>query len=78
MKMKHQSPQEKHILTQLTRNINQNKIWLRKLTHLLSPQKIILTHSTKHRNQKHPKKHLIPPKEIKMTQLTERINQGIF
>ena len=37
IKMAHQPPQQ--LLTKFTRKINQGKIWLRKPTHLLSPQK---------------------------------------
>ena len=37
----------KKILTQLTNERNQGKMWLRKPTHVLSPQKIRLKQSTK-------------------------------
>ena len=66
-------------ITSTTKNIeNQGKLWLWKPTHLLSPQKIILTQNTKQRIHKHPQKQLIPPKIIKMTQLTRQINKSLF
>ena len=41
------------------------EMWLRNPTHLLSPQKWILTQITKQRNHKHPQKQLLPLKMIK-------------
>ena len=46
-------------------------------TFLISPKRG-LTQSTKKRNNKHTQKQLIPTKIIKMKQLTEQINQGLF
>ena len=43
------------------------EMWLRKPTHLLYWQKIILTQSTKERDHKHPKKQSVPSKIIKPT-----------
>ena len=74
IEMVHQSTQQKQILTQLTKKINQGKFWLRKSTCLLS-QKKKLTQSTKQRNHKHPNKQLIPTKTIKLTQLTQYVNK---
>ena len=54
------------------------EMWLRNPTHLLYLQKRRFTQKKKQRNHKNPNKHLIPPKIIKMTQLTKQINQGIF
>ena len=76
--MAHQSTQQKQILTQLKNKRNQGKMWLRKPTHILYPQNIILTLSTKQRNHKHQRKQFIPPKTIKMTQLTKQVNPGLF
>ena len=61
---------KKRILTQLTKKVNQGKMYLRKPTHLLYQKKIRLTQSTKHRNHKHPKKQSIPQKK-KLTHLTQ-------
>ena len=47
------------------------KMWLRKPTHLLYHQKIILTQSTKQINNKHPKKQSISPRIIKLTHITQ-------
>ena len=44
------------------KEVKSRKMWLRKPTHLLYPQKIILTLNTKQINHKHPKKQSIPPK----------------
>ena len=41
--MVHQSPPKKQMLTQLTRKINQGKIWLRKPTRILSQGEKVLT-----------------------------------
>ena len=78
IKMTHQSHQQKKIFTHLTKKRNQRKMWSRNPTHLLSPQKIILTQSTKQGNRKNPRKQLIPPKKTKMTQFTKNIKQGLF
>ena len=42
-------------------------MWLRNLTHILSPQKRRQTQATKHINHKHLQKQLIPPKIINDT-----------
>ena len=55
-----------------------NLVWWRKPSLLLFKKKIIFTQSTKQRNQKHPIKQLIHPKEIKLTQLNQHINQGLL
>ena len=62
--MSHQSLQQNK-LTLLTKKRNQGKMWLCNPTHILSPQKIILTQLTKQRNHKHRQKQLIPPRIIK-------------
>ena len=68
----------KKILTQFTKKKNQGRMWLRKPTHLLSPQKRALAQSTNQRNHKHTQKQLIPPKQIIIKQLKDQTNQGIF
>ena len=76
--MAHQIHKQKEILTQLKQLKNQQIMWLRNPTQLLPPTKKILTQKTNQINEKHPKKYLIPPKIIKMTQLTKQKNQGLF
>ena len=51
------------------------EILMKNLTHLLPPQKRRLTQSTKQRYHKNPQKRLLPPKIIKITQLTNQINK---
>ena len=63
-KIAHQSPQQKRILTQLTKNRMQEKMWLSNPTHILSQKKIRFTQSIKQRNHKHPNKQLIPKKKL--------------
>ena len=45
---------------------------------IASTKKEADTNKTKHRNHKHPSKPFLPPKIIRITQLTKQINQGQY
>ena len=82
--MANQSPQQKNIDTvdkvkksrkKVNEEVNES---ITSTKNKIDTFKKQINHTKKQRNHKNPNKHLIPPKMIKMTQLTKQINLVIF